>query len=180
MPDCFYYIERTLKKNDGFTIDEVFVMRSTTCPARSGTLICPEKKRVLKAPFAWIDRHYLFHNFLARLSQHENLLYLFLVLAADRDGISYYAYDKICTILKLDADDYIQARNGLLQKQLIAFDGSQFQVLALPGKWPQLQHQQQRQVQHKTNDAQALGAILGRLAQQSGKLGSPDRDKNLA
>jgi hypothetical protein len=153
-------------------------MRSTTCPDRSGTLIRPEQKRVLKAPFAWIDRYYLFHNFLARLSRHENLLYLFLVLAADRDGISYYAYDKICTILKLDADDYIQARNGLVQKQLIAFDGSQFQVLALPEKLPQ--SQQQRQIQHKTNDAQALGAILGRLAQQSGKLGSPDRDKNLA
>jgi len=146
---------------------------------RSKTMIVPEKKRVLAAPFAWIDRRYLFDGFLSRLSPKENLLYFFLVLAADRDGISYYAYDKICTLLKLDADDYIQARNGLIQKQLIAFDGSQFQVLALPEKLPQSQ-QQQRQTQHKTNDAQALGAILGRLAQQSGKLGSPDRDKNLA
>jgi hypothetical protein len=31
-------------------------------------------------------------------------------------------------------DDYIQARNGLLAKDLLAFDGSRFQVLSLPSK----------------------------------------------
>jgi hypothetical protein len=34
--------------------------------------------------------------------------------------------------VKLDVDDYIQARNGLIDKTLIAFDGRQFQLLALP------------------------------------------------
>jgi hypothetical protein len=31
-------------------------------------------------------------------------------------------------------DDYVNARNGLLAKDLIAFDGSRFQVLSLPSK----------------------------------------------
>jgi hypothetical protein len=35
-------------------------------------------------------------------------------------------------VLTLTVDDYIQARNGLIDKGLIAFDGRQFQVLALP------------------------------------------------
>jgi hypothetical protein len=35
-------------------------------------------------------------------------------------------------VLTLTVDDYIQARNGLIDKGLIAFDGRQFQVLGLP------------------------------------------------
>ena len=98
----------------------------------SKTMIMPERKRVLTPPFAWIDRRFLFNGFFAALSPHENLLYFFLVLAADRDGLSFYNYDKICQVLTLTVDDYIKARNGLIDKGLIAFDGRQFQVLALP------------------------------------------------
>jgi len=79
----------------------------------SKSLIIPELKRVLKPPFAWIDRRFLFNGFLAELSPQENLLYFFFVLVADRDGLSFYNYDKICQLLKLDADDYVQARDSL-------------------------------------------------------------------
>lgn len=96
------------------------------------TLIMPERQRMLAPPFAWVDRRFLLNGFLTALTPQENLLYFFLVLAADRDGLSFYNYDKICQLLKLDVDDYIQARNGLINKKLIAFDGRQFQVLALP------------------------------------------------
>ncbi len=98
----------------------------------SKTMIMPERRRLLTAPFAWIDRRFLFNGFLAELSHHEILLYFFLVLAADRDGLSFYSYDKICQVLTLTVDDYILARNGLINHGLIAFDGLQFQVLALP------------------------------------------------
>jgi hypothetical protein len=66
------------------------------------------------------------------LQQKEILLYLFLVLASDRHGLSFYSYDKICTLLQMDLDQYISARNGLIDKDLIAFDGTVFQVLELP------------------------------------------------
>lgn len=62
------------------------------------------------------------------------MLYLFLVLASDRYGLSYYAYDKICSLLQFTVEDYIEARNSLLQKDLIAFDGTLYQVLDLPSK----------------------------------------------
>ncbi len=96
------------------------------------TLVAPDQRRVLCPPFAWIDRGFLFDKFLAALSPQENLLYFFLVLAADRDGLSFYSYDKICQLLKLSLDDYIQARDGLITKNLIAFDGRHFQLLLLP------------------------------------------------
>jgi len=36
----------------------------------------------------------------------------------------------------MTADQYIEARNSLIEKDLIAFDGTLFQVLGLPAKAP--------------------------------------------
>jgi hypothetical protein len=60
------------------------------------------------------------------------LLYFFLVLAADRYGLSFYGYDKICSLLRITLEDYLEARNQLMEKDLIAFNGQLFQVLSLP------------------------------------------------
>jgi len=65
-------------------------------------------------------------------------LYLFLILASDRYGLSYYAYDAICSLVAMTADQYIEARNLLIEKDLIAFDGTLFQVLELPAKAPKV------------------------------------------
>ena len=45
---------------------------------------------------------------------------------------SFYSYDAICTLLEFNLDEYIEARNVLISKDLIAFDGNLFQVLDLP------------------------------------------------
>jgi hypothetical protein len=71
---------------------------------------------------------------LASLSQKELLLYLFFILVSDRYGLSFYSYDAICSLLQLNADEYIEARDSLIKKDLIAFDGTIFQVLDLPSK----------------------------------------------
>lgn len=131
------------------------------------TLIRPDRKRILSPPFAWIDRRFLFDGFLAALSPPENLLYFFLVLVADRDGVSFYSYDKICTLLKLDVDTYVQARDGLLQKQLIAFDGQGFQVLALPQSGVAAPAASRSCTASVHQEAQALREIFSRLAQES-------------
>jgi len=36
----------------------------------------------------------------------------------------------------MSLDQYVEARNGLIAKDLIAFDGTLFQVLCLPAKAP--------------------------------------------
>jgi hypothetical protein len=88
--------------------------------------------RRIDGGFSFIPHRFLTEGFLDSLDQKEILLYLFLVLASDRYGLSFYSYDVICSLLQLSADDYIEARNGLVKKDLIACDGTIFQVLELP------------------------------------------------
>src|SRR5919109_3348342 len=94
--------------------------------------LCPERVRKITGSFAFLEPRFLRDGFWATLSQHALLLYVFLVLVADRHGLSYYSFDKICTLLQLSLDEYLLARNALIKKDLIAFDGHLFQVLSLP------------------------------------------------
>lgn len=94
--------------------------------------IRPDRVRRIARGFAAIENRFLHEGFFASLGQLERSLYLFLVLAGDRAGVSYYAQDKICSTLAVSLDDYLVARNALIDKDLIAFDGYRFQVLSLP------------------------------------------------
>ncbi len=91
-----------------------------------------ERLRTIQGSFATIEHRFLRDGFWSSLSHNELLLYLLLVLVSDRHGLSFYGYDKLCSLLQLDLDDYLEARNQLIQKDLVAFDGTLFQVLSLP------------------------------------------------
>lgn len=91
-----------------------------------------ERVRRIKGGFTFIPHRFLHDGFFASLSRDELLLYFFLTLASDRNGISFYGYDAICALLDTTNDAYIMARDGLLDKDLLAFDGRRFQVLSLP------------------------------------------------
>lgn len=99
-------------------------------------ILNPDRIRQIKGGFSFVPHRFLTDGFLAALEPAEALLYLFLILAADRNGLSFYAYDAICNLLKLPLEHYIQARDGLIAKDLIAFDGTIFQVLELPTSAP--------------------------------------------
>ncbi|MFQ5801023.1 MAG: helix-turn-helix domain-containing protein [Candidatus Hydrothermarchaeales archaeon] len=94
----------------------------------------PKRVRRIDGGFSYIPHRFLTDGFLSSLSQKELLLYLFLVLVSDRHGLSYYSYDAICSLLQLSVDEYMEARDGLMEKDLIAFDGTIFQVLDLPSE----------------------------------------------
>jgi hypothetical protein len=94
--------------------------------------LVPHRVRKITGSFAFIEHRFLRHGFWMSLTHQELLLYVLLVLVADRQGLSYYSFDKICTLLGITSDDYIVARNLLIDKDLIAFDGFMFQVLSLP------------------------------------------------
>ena len=96
----------------------------------------PHRIRKITSSFAFIEHRFLRDGFWASLEHHQLLLYLFLILVADRNGLSYYSHDKICTLLRISVDEYILARNSLIKKDLIAFDGHLFQVLSLPENPP--------------------------------------------
>lgn len=92
----------------------------------------PDRVRRPAGGFAFVPNRFLHEGFFASLDHIERSLYFFLVVAGDRNGVSFYGYDRICATIEISTDDYIAARNGLIEKDLIAFDGTRFQVLSLP------------------------------------------------
>jgi len=97
-------------------------------------ILKPDRIRRIEGGFSFIPHCFLADGFLATLTQKQLLLYLFLCLVSDRYGLSFYSYDAICSLLEFSLDQYIEARDALIEKDLIAFDGTLFQVLALPEK----------------------------------------------
>jgi hypothetical protein len=95
-------------------------------------IIDKERVRHIDGGFAFIPHRFLTDGFVSDLNPDQLLLYFFLVLAADRFGLSFYSYDKICSLLEMSLDQYVDARCALVKKRLIAFDGTVFQVLTLP------------------------------------------------
>lgn len=105
----------------------------------------PQRKNVARAPivptrvrainhqsFAFVPHRFLRDGFFASLHPDELRLYFFLALAADKNGISFYHYDSICSLLEVPLETYVEARNRLIAKDLLAYDGSRFQLLSLP------------------------------------------------
>lgn len=107
--------------------------RDITSPLRRAPII-PERVRTIDGSFVFVPHKLLRVGFFASLTSQERDLYFFLLLAGDRRGVSFYHYDSICAVLECPLDAYIAARNGLIDKDLVAFDGARFQVLSLPDK----------------------------------------------
>jgi hypothetical protein len=91
-----------------------------------------QRIRRIDGGFSFIPHRFLTDGFLSALNPHQLLLYFFLVLAGDRYGLSFYSYDSICSLLQMSMDQYLQARDALIEKDLIDFNGTIFQVLDLP------------------------------------------------
>ena len=114
-------------------------------------ILSPERIRCIDGGFSFIPHRFLLEGFVSSLNQVELLLYLFLIMASDRNGVSFYSYDRICTLLELNLYQYIASRNSLIEKDLITFDGTLFQVLSLPHKPPQ---------QHKTEHRSPVDKLI--------------------
>lgn len=118
--------------------------------------------RQINGSFAFIEHRFLRHGFWTTLGYHELLLYFFLVLVSDRQGLSFYSYDKICSLLAISLDEYIMARDNLINKDLIAFDGTFFQVLSLPRIPVNLTKLLQNREDMATSDPATIGQIIHR------------------
>lgn len=112
-------------------------------------VLVPDRIRKIDGSFGFIPHRFLNDGFLASLSHHELLLYLFLITAADRYGLSFYGSNTICSILVLTTDQYQKARDGLIKSDLVAFDGTIFQVLSLPTASNAVRHQEPRSTRAK-------------------------------
>jgi hypothetical protein len=103
----------------------------------------PQRVRRIEKSFAWIDHRLLRNGFLQVMTHQEHALYLFLALAADRHGVSFYRKEKICDALGLDWADFEIARDRLIDLNLIAFEpynattpNGYYQVLPVDGRAP--------------------------------------------
>jgi len=134
------------------------------------SLPCPNNIRKIPANFAWVDRRLRDKKLLGTTSFTELALYLFLILAADKQGVSYYSTEKIAGLFdyQMQPTDVIRYRNALFDKGMIGFlpfknnyaEGV-YQVLPLPNSI------QQPVPCHHSTDISSLGDIIQSLQNSS-------------
>jgi hypothetical protein len=108
----------------------------------------PHRVRKIQGSFAWIDHRLLRSGYLAVMTHQDQALYLFLALAADRHGVSFYRKEKICDLLDLDFRQFEVARDRLIDLQLIAYEpysaispNGYYQVLPVEARAPNFAEQ---------------------------------------
>ena len=95
-------------------------------------LIDHERIRKINGSFSWIDHRFISGRFIHDLSREETLIYLFLVAVSDRQGLSFYHDDRICSLLKIDLAALGEVREILIERSLIAWRSPVYQALSLP------------------------------------------------
>ena len=103
----------------------------------------PQRLRRIQHSFAWIDHRLLRSGFVQTMTHQDQSLYLFLALAADRNGVSFYRKEKASNILGLDFGEFEVARDRLIDMGLIAFQSYSalsvngfYQLLPVDGRPP--------------------------------------------
>ena len=81
----------------------------------------PDLLRRPPRSFAWLDHRLLREGHLEEMTLPEIAVYVFLTLAADRDGLSYYRREKICRVLALEFLEFDRALRGLVSRGYVAF-----------------------------------------------------------
>jgi hypothetical protein len=94
-------------------------------------LVPTRLRRPPQTGWSWMDRRFL-REHAAHLSRDAVLLYFFLTAVADKHGVSFYGDGTLATLLRMTLPALIQARNELLDRDLIAHETRFTQVLSLP------------------------------------------------
>ncbi len=92
------------------------------------------KIRQIKGGFSFIPNRFLNDGLFKSLDHCELILYFFLVLAADRFGMSWYGDSSIKTFTKLNQNQLDESRQTLIEKELITVRCPFVQVLELPDR----------------------------------------------
>jgi hypothetical protein len=94
-------------------------------------LVAGRLRRPPATGWSWVDRRFLREHG-DYLSRDAILLYLFLAAVADRHGLSFYSDHTLSSRLHLSPQALQQARQELLDRDLIAHQLPLVQVLSLP------------------------------------------------
>lgn len=98
-----------------------------------------DRLRLLERPYSWVPFRLLSSGLLAELSPPAKLLYFFLCLVANRQGLSCYGDRRIHELLELSDQELSRGRHELYEHDLLAFDGRVYQLLSWPEQ-PQAEH----------------------------------------
>jgi len=98
----------------------------------STPILVPERLRRPPATgWSWVDRRFV-REHAARLSRDAVLLYFFLSAVADKHGVSFYGDATLAALLRMPLPALVEARDELLESDLIAHEARFTQVLSLP------------------------------------------------
>lgn len=95
-------------------------------------LLRPARLRQVPARFSWLDQRLIREGHLRGCGAEAWALYLFLVLVADAQGLSWYSDRRLCLEVSTDPTGLAKARGRLQDAELIAYAAPFYQVLELP------------------------------------------------
>jgi hypothetical protein len=98
--------------------------------------ICPQRVRKIPTQFSWVDHRLVREHYIEQCSHPAATLYLFLVTVSDCQGLSYYSDPAISKRLSMAPESLEQAREELIQLDLIAYKNPLYQVLPLDHPTP--------------------------------------------
>jgi hypothetical protein len=126
-------------------------------------LVAQRLRRPPATGWSWVDRRFLREHG-DYLSREAVLLYWFLAAVADRHGLSFCSDHTLTSRLRLAQPVLEQAREELLQRDLIAHQLPLVQVLALPSPG----------VRRRPEPGQGL-MLLGEVLRQAAATETPKR-----
>ena len=95
-------------------------------------ILVPDRvRRLPRTDWAWVDRRFL-RDFAPKLSGDAVFLYYLLIAVSDKSGLSFYGDNSLAQIVRTPQSRLLQARQELVDWNLIAYDAPLTQVLALP------------------------------------------------
>lgn len=141
--------------------NRIFVRRVAVIAKK---VLQPGRVRAINGSFAFIEHRFVRDGFWEQLSHQELILYFFLILAADRQGVSFYSFARICRMCAFADNECLAARNGLIAKDLLAFDGQFFQILSLPHRPVPATDRDERE-----EDSRQLSEIMRKWLQLQGE-----------
>ena len=94
-------------------------------------VLCSERLRRVRRPFGWVDSRLIREDWLRDCGPTAWALYLFWVIVADAQGLSYYADQSVAHRLHITAEAVSAGRAELIRAGLLAYEPPLVQVLSL-------------------------------------------------
>ena len=94
-------------------------------------VICLERLRRVPRRFSWVDHRLIRDQYANRCRVVDLALYLILVTAGDRNGMSFYSDRSLAAMLKILPGELSGARSHLRKLNLIAWETPFYQILSL-------------------------------------------------